>query len=276
MILILCNVLSWIVWVVLADKRRWREIFPVSMFASFLAMLTDHIMEDGYRLWDYHGAHPLVATLFDDLGIYFVVTYLYIQWLPKNRSALNMFKYTSIWAGTAIIIEFTHIATGYMEHHGWWTPGHSYIADWILFILFYKFYKAFGFHRLSTDDVKLESKIENLGDIVFTLDRDGKVIDCHSKWLKEKNFNPISIIGKTIQAKKDIKDIEVHTNSYSKALRGEEVCFEWEWTNLNGEDYYFKTQIAPYKNYKGEVVGLIGISTEISKEQVYNPVNLIF
>jgi len=150
MVLILCNVVSWVVWVIFADKKRWREIFPVSIFAAAIALVSDQIMDKGYKLWGYRGAHPLIATLFDDLGIYIVVTYLFIQWLPKNKSLLNLFKYILSWTVIAISIEYIHIASGYMEHYNWWTFWHSYTADWLLFILFYKFYKTFGFSRLSS------------------------------------------------------------------------------------------------------------------------------
>lgn len=142
-------ILSWIAWIFLADKSRWRELFPVCLLASFLGLTTDTLM-NYYQLWGYSGSeHPLLGTFADDLGIYIVVTYLFIQWLPQQRTPRNMLAYWLIWTVFAILIEHFYLVTGHTYYRQWWNPWYSYLADWFLFWLFYKFHKTFQFSRLS-------------------------------------------------------------------------------------------------------------------------------
>lgn len=144
-------ILVWTIWFLFADKKRWREIFPVSIFAGFIGSTTDNITTH-YKLWEYHsqdGLHSWVLKVMDDWGIYMVVVYLFIQWLPDQRTFGRMFGYWFIWTGLAIIVEWIHIVTNHMDHHLWWNLWYSYIADWSLFWLFYKFHKEFKLRELA-------------------------------------------------------------------------------------------------------------------------------
>lgn len=142
-------IIVWGVWLFFADKRRWREILPVCILASFLGTLTDVIMEE-YPLWGYYsGSHPLVVILLDEFEVYPVVTYLFIQWLPKNRTFASLFWYWFKWTGLAITIEWIHIYAGYMMYLQWWNMGCSYISDYILFWVFYKFHQVLRLEKLS-------------------------------------------------------------------------------------------------------------------------------
>jgi hypothetical protein len=141
---------SWTCWLFFADKARWREIIPVSIFASFLGLISDHFMTFHTTYWEYYGNHPkIIMVLLDDFEVYFVVTYLFIQWLPQNQSLSNMFTYIFTWTLFAIAIEYFHIFTGHMALHYGWTLWRSYVADWILFWIFYEYYKVFHFEKLS-------------------------------------------------------------------------------------------------------------------------------
>lgn len=153
MFFIIWFLLSWSIWLIFADKKRWREIIPVCIFADFLGSLADIIVEY-YKYWEYLGNvfHPLILDISDELGIYPVVTYLFIQWFPKTQSFWRIFFYWFAWTGLAIIIEYIHLITGHMEHSSGWTLWHSYVADWILFFLFYQFHKMFDLRKLSTTD----------------------------------------------------------------------------------------------------------------------------
>jgi len=139
--------LSWIVWLLLADKRRWRELLPVCIFAICLALATD-ILVVYYPLWEYLGS-PLLYHLADDLGIYPVVTYLFIQRLPASRTHGSMFKYWLLWTTVALVIELIYQNFGYMRYHLWWNFWYSYAADWFLFWLFYQFHNILRLEKLS-------------------------------------------------------------------------------------------------------------------------------
>ncbi|KJS03829.1 MAG: hypothetical protein VR68_00510 [Peptococcaceae bacterium BRH_c4a] len=147
MLYVVLFILSWGAWLFFADRKRWRELFPVSIFASFLGSVTDNIMHY-YKLWEFHSEHPLLPRLLDDLGIYMVLPYLFIQLLPKRRTLWIMLAYWVIWTGFAIGLEWVHLVTNHMEHHLWWNLWYSYAADWFLFWLFYHFHRIFQLSRL--------------------------------------------------------------------------------------------------------------------------------
>lgn len=152
MFFIIRFILVWTVWFIFADKKRWRELFPVSIFAGYLGLITDMIIEEQLKLWEYQGEFKEFAEVSDDIGIYIVVTYLFIQWLPQCKTRASLL-YWFLWTSFAIAIEWIHIVTGHMEHHKWWNYGWSYACDWFLFWLFYQFHKIFRLKLLSKDTI---------------------------------------------------------------------------------------------------------------------------
>lgn len=132
-------IIEWVVWLSVADKRRWREILPVCLFASYISLIADQLSEL-FELWQYYPKDCL-ADLLNAIGIYMIATYLFIQWLPCQKTYLNLFCYFFCWTIIAVSIEFIHVYFGYMKHLNW-SYGYSYAADWALFWLFYKFYFA--------------------------------------------------------------------------------------------------------------------------------------
>jgi len=105
MFYIIFLILSWIVWFIWADKSRFQEIFPVSLFAVCIAGIAD-VITYHYPLWDYNGStNPIIPDISDNLGIYLVVTYLFIQWLPEKKTFFNLFRYFFIWTAITISIE---------------------------------------------------------------------------------------------------------------------------------------------------------------------------
>ncbi|MDR3590417.1 MAG: hypothetical protein P4N41_12260 [Negativicutes bacterium] len=140
-------IFAWIVWLRFADKTRWREILPVCIFAKALALGTDVLMFY-YPLWEYLGP-PYLIHLADDLAIYPVVTYLFIQWQPGSRTVKDRLSYWMIWTTVAIAVELIYVHFGYMRYHLWWSTWHSYAADWFLYWLFFKFHRILRLEKLS-------------------------------------------------------------------------------------------------------------------------------
>ena len=131
--------LSWIVWFIFANKKYWKEILPVSIFASWLSFIVEAWMYHVLNLWSYSGM-PILPLFGNAFGIYLVVPYFFIQWLPHERSLNKMLIYFFLWTGFSIIFEFIHWRFLQIEYHLWWNIGCSYIADWLLFLIFYKYY----------------------------------------------------------------------------------------------------------------------------------------
>lgn len=137
-------VLSWLFWFFFAAKKRWREILPVSIFASWLSFGVEALIQYLYNLWSYSG--PVLFPLFGNaFGIYLVVPYFFIQWLPVERTISKLVFYFFLWTGFAII----HWYLGKIEYHLWWNMMYSYLSDWLLFWIFYNYYVVMNLKKLS-------------------------------------------------------------------------------------------------------------------------------
>lgn len=139
--------LEWSIWIIFADKKRWRELFPVGFLAGLYGTTTD-VVTNYYPLWKYDGDISPIPRLLNTWGMYIVVVYLFIQYLPSNRSFGRMLAYWFLWTSIAVSIEKIHIITGHMTYHLWWNMYYSYLADWVLFSIFYFYYKIFKFERM--------------------------------------------------------------------------------------------------------------------------------
>lgn len=134
---------SWICFLIFADKKKFFIFLPTCYLAMILGLMTD-ILTYQYPLWEYpapSGLGKLFRTYSDEFGVYFVVTYLFIQTLPKKLIIFKLIKHIFYWSILAVSIEVIALATGSMKHGLWWNTGYSYICDWILFIIFYNHYK---------------------------------------------------------------------------------------------------------------------------------------
>jgi len=139
--------MEWTIWLIFADKKRWRELLPVGLIAGLYGATTD-IITNHYPLWKYDDNISPIPQLVNTWGMYIVVVYLFLQWLPSERSFRRMFVYCFFWTSIALFIEWFHVYTGHMTYHLWWNIWWSYCADWILFSIFYLYYKIFDFKRM--------------------------------------------------------------------------------------------------------------------------------
>lgn len=85
---IVALIFSWLVWFAAADKKRWKEILPVFIFASWLSFIVEAWMHNVYELWSYSGLkiYPLFANA---LGIYIVVPYFFTIASPGKNVKKN-------------------------------------------------------------------------------------------------------------------------------------------------------------------------------------------
>lgn len=132
-------IISWGCFILFADKKKFYLIVPTCYTAMYLACTTD-MMTFVYPLWEYPAATKIQVFfrhILHDTAIYPVVTYLFLQTLPKKQSVFSIARHMFYWSILAISIEVIAIKTGNMNHHLWWNFGFSYLADWILFVIFY-------------------------------------------------------------------------------------------------------------------------------------------
>jgi hypothetical protein len=135
---IILFILSWLAFYIFGDKKRFRLYVVTGYVAIILAFITDLLMFV-YPLWQYPGTDVEMfwIQLINSFGLYFVVTYFFLQTLPKSQTIFTVGKHIFYWSLFAIILEFILLSIGFIEHGLWWHLGWSYAADWFLFFIFY-------------------------------------------------------------------------------------------------------------------------------------------
>lgn len=132
-------IVSWLLFVFFADKKKFFKFSPTCYIAIILGLGTDLLIHN-YPLWSYPSEtlfEKLARHYLDDLGVYFVVTYLFLQTLPKRKTIMTMGLHVFLWTIPSISLEVIALFTQSMEHGLWWSLYFSYAADWVLFIFFY-------------------------------------------------------------------------------------------------------------------------------------------
>lgn len=128
---------------VFADKKLFFKFLSTCYLAMILGLTTD-IITSYYPLWTYTSNNPLeklLITFFDDFGVYFVVTYLFLQTIPKKETFISVTVHILYWSLLALVIEIIAHKIGWIKYDFWWNTLYSYISDWILYIVFYLHYK---------------------------------------------------------------------------------------------------------------------------------------
>lgn len=136
-------IVSWIAFIIFADKRKFFIFSPTCYVAIILGFATDLLIVH-YPLWSYPAQScfsKCIRLYLDDFGVYFVVTYLFLQTLPKKRSIISLIFHIFLWTLPSILLEGIALMTHSMEHDLWWSIFYSYFSDWILFMLFYLHHK---------------------------------------------------------------------------------------------------------------------------------------
>jgi hypothetical protein len=65
MFFIIREIIVWCTWLIFADKKRWRELLPVSIFAGNLGLTTDVALQE-YMLWDYQDINANQKAFVED------------------------------------------------------------------------------------------------------------------------------------------------------------------------------------------------------------------
>ncbi|WP_134703563.1 CBO0543 family protein [Ammoniphilus sp. YIM 78166] len=137
--------LAWLAYIRFADKTKFHKLYPTVLLAMYLASSVDLFGSHHYKLWDYREEDKegieYLHHLLQQLGIYPVVTYLFLQYIPCEEINWRLLRYIFYWTLLSLTVEWLAIITGNMYYSKWWTLGYSYLADWILFLIFFFHYR---------------------------------------------------------------------------------------------------------------------------------------
>ncbi|MGZ4112738.1 MAG: CBO0543 family protein [Tumebacillaceae bacterium] len=190
MVFVLVFLSSWVAFICLADRKRFREIFTTSLMAMVLGLTSDLIIEY-VPIWHYQD--PVVPTLLikvlDDFGLYFVVSYLYIQFLPVTFK--KWLLYTLLWTLSCISFETIMLKSGRMQHEMGWSLWSSYVADWVI-LGFLTTYHLWSSHSRAENAI-----VYDMADIVCVKDAQGRWMVANHAVLSLLQLQETSYRGKT-------------------------------------------------------------------------------
>ncbi|MTV50684.1 PAS domain S-box protein [Heliobacillus mobilis] len=104
--------------------------------------------------------------------------------------------------------------------------------------------------------------LESMSDIVFELDDQQRYTGVYGRWAGRYGFLPERFIGKTP------KEVfagysAVHEKAYQQAFHGETVTYEWIYEGAH-QVWHFETVLNPIYDKEDDVIGLVGVSREIT------------
>ena len=112
---------------------------------------------------------------------------------------------------------------------------------------------------LRESEEKFRTHVTNIEEIVYILDSKGKFLLSEGKGLSNLGLDPGEVVGKSIyELYSNFPDI---ISNVDKALKGETVRFE---ISVNGR--IFRNWYTPHKGKGGEVIGLFGLSVDVTEQ----------
>ncbi|UOF88952.1 cupin domain-containing protein [Fodinisporobacter ferrooxydans] len=134
MFFIFIFLISWASFLLFSNKKRIHELYQSSLIGMMMSLTSDAVTSF-HPFWFYNDPEThlskFVIQMLDDFGVYPVISYLYIQYMPN--SVRKWLKYTWCWTLAGITIEYMMVNRGYITHQLGWSLSLSYISDWIIF-----------------------------------------------------------------------------------------------------------------------------------------------
>jgi len=120
--------------------------------------------------------------------------------------------------------------------------------------------------RKQTEDALLESEekfrtlVTNTEEIVYMIAKDGTFLLSEGKGLSKLGLKPGQMVGQSVfEVYKDYPDM---LEELRRTFNGETVTNE---VNVDGD--YFRNWYTPHKNHAGEIIGLLGLSVNITEQK---------
>lgn len=113
---------------------------------------------------------------------------------------------------------------------------------------------------LKETEEKFRTLVTNSEEIVYIIDKDGTFLLSEGKGLSKLGLQPGQVVGQSVfELYKDFPDM---LDEMRRAFDGETITNEAE-----VGDNYFRNWYTPHKNHAGKIIGLLGLSVNISEQK---------
>ncbi|MBI5836219.1 MAG: MASE1 domain-containing protein [Candidatus Eisenbacteria bacterium] len=116
---------------------------------------------------------------------------------------------------------------------------------------------------LRGSETRFRTLVESMHDVVATLDLEGRHTALFGVPEGSSRFARDQFLGRTAVEVLGPKAGAVHEQANRRALRGENVVYDWEFT-LEGPVRQFQTALSPLHGPAGEVAGLVSVTREMT------------
>ncbi|MED4056567.1 CBO0543 family protein [Niallia taxi] len=117
------------------------EILATSLFASYLQVNTDVILDLKYDLYGYFSKGPDWAAFIYILGIYPAINVIFLNYYPYRIQLNKQAMYILLWSALAMLYEKLFILSGTFYLNGW-KHIYSVFTYPVLYIMLMLFHKA--------------------------------------------------------------------------------------------------------------------------------------
>lgn len=123
--------------------------------------------------------------------------------------------------------------------------------------------------KIDQTELTLNNIIDNLPEHIYWLDKENRFLGCNQNQAKDfglKNSN--EVIGfpvSSFQTKENAHTLILNNNKILK--EGISLSAEETYQNPNGETQYYLSKKVPLKNNANEIVGIVGISVDITEQK---------
>ncbi len=124
-------------------------------------------------------------------------------------------------------------------------------------------------HSLSPNDLLpdagFRALVQSTPDIIFTLDCDQRFTGVFGKVIERAGFMREHFIGRTARELFGDSRAGVHEQANARALAGDTLMYEWSAPDVTGTMREYQTSVAPMVDEHGAVIGIVGISRDITE-----------
>ena len=116
---------------------------------------------------------------------------------------------------------------------------------------------------LRQSEERFRTLVNSMQDIVFTMDREQRLVGVFGRWLESYGLRAGELLGKRLSEVLSPELAALHEQANQKALSGQGADFEWTVPASAGA-VHFHTSLSPLRDSQGSVIGVVGVSRDIT------------
>ncbi|HEU4699409.1 MAG TPA: PAS domain S-box protein [Gemmatimonadales bacterium] len=119
---------------------------------------------------------------------------------------------------------------------------------------------------LRASEERFRTLVQSIDDVVFELDRDGRLVHISGRWLAREGLDPAGLVGRRVGELLGAAAGRAHAEHFRRALAGEAAVYEWA-LPLPGGVRLMQVSLGPLTGARGRVAGVVGVAREVTEQR---------